>query len=81
MSVALITHPACLEHDTGPWHPECADRLRAVLRALEGEEFLPLLRELAPAATRARPQRACAWRAATAALEKKQNPMACARSA
>ncbi len=51
MSVALITHPACLEHDTGPWHPESADRLRAVLRALETEEFLPLLRELAPAAT------------------------------
>ncbi len=51
MSVALITHPACLEHDTGPWHPECADRLRSVLRALEGEEFLPLLRELAPLAT------------------------------
>ncbi len=51
MTVALITHPACLEHDTGPWHPECADRLRAVLRALEGEEFLPLLRESAPQAT------------------------------
>lgn len=53
MSVALITHPACLEHDTGPWHPECADRLRAVLRVLEAEEFLPLLRETAPAATEA----------------------------
>ena len=51
MSVALITHAACLEHDTGPWHPECADRLRSVLRALEGEEFLPLLREQAPLAT------------------------------
>ena len=51
MSVALITHPACLEHDTGDWHPECADRLRYVLRALEGEEFLPLIRESAPLAT------------------------------
>ena len=51
MTVALITHPACLEHDTGAWHPECADRLRAVLRALESEEFLPLLREEAPRAT------------------------------
>lgn len=51
MSVALITHPACLEHDNGPWHPECADRLRAVLRALETEEFLPLLRESAPQAS------------------------------
>lgn len=53
MTVALITHPACLEHDTGDWHPECADRLRYVLRALEGEEFLPLLRESAPQATEA----------------------------
>jgi acetoin utilization deacetylase AcuC-like enzyme len=52
MSVALITHPACLEHDTGMWHPECADRLRVILRALEAEEFHPLLRELAPQATR-----------------------------
>jgi len=53
VTVALITHPACLEHDTGDWHPECADRLRYVLRALEGEEFLPLLRESAPQATEA----------------------------
>lgn len=50
-SVALITHPACLEHDPGAWHPECPDRLRHVLRALEAEEFFPLLRETAPAAT------------------------------
>jgi acetoin utilization deacetylase AcuC-like enzyme len=53
VTVALITHPACLEHDTGPWHPECADRLRAVLHALEAEEFAPLLREMAPEATEA----------------------------
>ncbi len=51
MSTALISHPACLEHDTGDWHPECADRLRYVLRALEGEAFLPLIRESAPLAT------------------------------
>ena len=51
MSVALISHPACLEHDTGEWHPECADRLRYVLRALEDEAFLPLIRESAPLAT------------------------------
>jgi len=51
MTTALITHPACLEHDTGPFHPECADRLRAVLRALEAQEFVPLLREAAPLAT------------------------------
>ena len=28
------THPACLEHDTGPDHPERPARLRAVLDAL-----------------------------------------------
>ena len=33
MPTALITHPACLGHDTGPYHPECPDRLRAVLVA------------------------------------------------
>ncbi|MBV9248168.1 MAG: histone deacetylase family protein [Acetobacteraceae bacterium] len=52
MATALITHPACLEHDTGPYHPECADRLRAVLTALEAPEFTHLLREQAPEATR-----------------------------
>ena len=51
MPTALITHPACLEHDTGPYHPECPDRLRAVLAALEAEEFADLLRESAPQAT------------------------------
>ena len=51
MTIALITHPACLDHNPGEWHPECPDRLRAVLRALEAEEFAPLLREAAPQAT------------------------------
>ena len=49
----LFTHPACLEHDTGPGHPECPDRLRAVLAALEAEEFNTLRREEAPLATEA----------------------------
>ena len=31
MSVLLLTHSAGLRHDTGPHHPECPDRLRAVL--------------------------------------------------
>jgi acetoin utilization deacetylase AcuC-like enzyme len=48
MSVALFTHPAVLGHDTGPEHPECADRVRAVLQALEAQEFATLLREVAP---------------------------------
>ncbi len=51
MPTALITHPACLAHDAGAWHPECPDRLRVVLRALEGEGFADLLRESAPPAT------------------------------
>lgn len=51
MPTALITHPACLHHETGPYHPECPDRLRAVLAALEAEEFADLLRESAPRAT------------------------------
>jgi acetoin utilization deacetylase AcuC-like enzyme len=51
MTTALITHLACLEHDTGLYHPECADRLRVVLAALEAEEFHALIREQAPLAT------------------------------
>jgi acetoin utilization deacetylase AcuC-like enzyme len=51
MPTALITHPACLNHDPGSYHPECPDRLRAVLAALEAPEFADLLREAAPHAT------------------------------
>src|SRR6185437_7909376 len=51
VTTALITHPACLEHDTGPYHPETSERLRAVLSALEAPEFSNLLREQAPMAT------------------------------
>ncbi len=51
MFTTLFTHAACLEHDTGLGHPECADRLRAVLAALETEEFYMLERQDAPRAT------------------------------
>ena len=51
MTVLLYTHRACQQHDPGPQHPECPDRLRAVLRALETEEFSDLLRDEAPRAT------------------------------
>jgi acetoin utilization deacetylase AcuC-like enzyme len=51
VTVALFTHPACLDHDAGPGHPERPDRLRAVLAALEAEEFAGLLRERAPEAS------------------------------
>lgn len=62
MTVALFSHPACLEHDTGPGHPERPDRIRAVLSALEAEEFAFLAREEAPEASlsqlaRVHPQR------------------------
>ncbi len=52
MSVLLLTHRACLGHDPGPHHPECPDRLRAVLAALDAEDFSDLLRDEAPRATR-----------------------------
>jgi acetoin utilization deacetylase AcuC-like enzyme len=51
VATALITHAACLEHDPGPYHPECPDRLRAVLTALDAPEFAGLIREEAPRAT------------------------------
>ncbi|PKU25532.1 histone deacetylase family protein [Telmatospirillum siberiense] len=51
MTTLLLTHPACLQHETGDYHPECADRLRAVNHILEHEDFLFLAREEAPRAT------------------------------
>ena len=51
MTTLLLTHPACLEHDTGPHHPERPDRLRAVLAALEDAAFAALARADAPPAT------------------------------
>jgi acetoin utilization deacetylase AcuC-like enzyme len=50
MTVALITHEACLDHDTGAGHPERPDRLRAVLGALAEDAFPDLIRETAPEA-------------------------------
>ncbi len=52
MATALLSHPACLEHDAGEWHPERPERLRAVLAALDAPEFASLLRREAPRATR-----------------------------
>ena len=48
MPVPVFTHPDSLLHDPGPGHPECPDRLRAVLGALAAEPAAEL-RE-APAA-------------------------------
>jgi acetoin utilization deacetylase AcuC-like enzyme len=51
MTTMLFTHTAGLNHDTGPMHPERSDRLRAVLKALEAEDFAALVRKDAPEAT------------------------------
>jgi acetoin utilization deacetylase AcuC-like enzyme len=50
MTTAFFTHAACLEHDTGPGHPERRQRLEAVLLALAEPEFAALDRREAPRA-------------------------------
>jgi acetoin utilization deacetylase AcuC-like enzyme len=62
MTTLFLTHPVCLQHDTGEYHPECADRLKAIYHILEHEDFSFLIRDEAPKATpeqllRAHPQR------------------------
>ena len=52
MTTLLYTHEACLGHDPGPMHPESPARLKAVLAALDTEEFAVLERREAPEATR-----------------------------
>lgn len=47
----LFTHPSSLEHDTGPGHPERAERIRAILRALDAAALPELRRREAPEAT------------------------------
>lgn len=48
----LITHQACLQHDTGHGHPESTHRLRAILTALDAPAFAALVRREAEAVTR-----------------------------
>jgi acetoin utilization deacetylase AcuC-like enzyme len=50
MTTILYTHPDCLAHDPGPYHPESPARLRAVLQALGGPDFARLVRREAPEA-------------------------------
>ena len=52
MTLAIHTHPACLEHLLLPGHPESPERLRAVLAALDDPRYAALPRVDAPAATR-----------------------------
>src|SRR5689334_11457980 len=47
----LLTHPACLEHQPGPHHPERPERLSAILAKLQEEEFARLQWAEAPLAT------------------------------
>ena len=49
MTTYLFTHRACIDHDPGSYHPEKPDRLRAVLAALDGDDFADLERREAPA--------------------------------
>ena len=51
MTTILYQHPSFLDHDTGDWHPESADRLRAVNAALDLPAFPQVLRKLAPSAS------------------------------
>jgi acetoin utilization deacetylase AcuC-like enzyme len=50
MATLFITHPACLNHLTPPGHPERPDRLRAIERVFEREQFQDLVRAEAPTA-------------------------------
>ncbi|MGE0698637.1 MAG: histone deacetylase family protein [Hyphomicrobiaceae bacterium] len=48
MTTLLITHPAFVAHDTGPGHPERADRMRAIDKVMGHEIFAGLDRREAP---------------------------------
>jgi acetoin utilization deacetylase AcuC-like enzyme len=52
MTTALISHPAALDHDMGPGHPERPDRVRALMRTFAEERFAGLRRVEAPVAAR-----------------------------
>ncbi len=52
MATLYLVHDSFLEHDTGEWHPERPDRLKAIDRALSAEKFQNLHRVEAPRATR-----------------------------
>jgi len=48
MPTLLLSHPACLKHDTGPHHPERPERYLAVQKELEQPRFGGLVRAEAP---------------------------------
>lgn len=45
---ALVYHPDYLLHDTGPYHPERPDRLRAIVGGLEASGLMVALRRIDP---------------------------------
>jgi acetoin utilization deacetylase AcuC-like enzyme len=52
MATAFYSHPDCLLHDMGPWHPECPDRLKAIEDQLIASRIDALIeREEAPLAS------------------------------
>ncbi|HXC26753.1 MAG TPA: histone deacetylase family protein [Stellaceae bacterium] len=51
MTTLLYTHPSCLQHDPGQYHPEAPARLQFVLDALAAPDFAALERREAPQAT------------------------------
>ena len=46
--VGIVTHPAYLEHDMGPQHPESPERLRAILAKLESTGMMSKLTRIEP---------------------------------
>jgi acetoin utilization deacetylase AcuC-like enzyme len=48
VTTLFVSHPSSLDHDAGPAHPERADRIVVIERALEDERFQMLQRQLAP---------------------------------
>lgn len=52
LETLFISHPAGLDHDPGPGHPDRPERLRAVRAALTEPRFVSLARAEAPLASR-----------------------------
>lgn len=48
MTTRLYYHQVCEQHDTGRGHPECPERLKAVMQALSDDAFSDLQRHDAP---------------------------------
>ena len=50
MTTLLFAHESSAHHDTGAGHPERPERIRAVMRTLDADDFVSLERREAPAA-------------------------------